>query len=236
MNLTDRQIRRLGLFAILGGVVGLAYWPFYASAYFATPSGADSDDPAWVQAWSEPFRDAFEPMLTFADPHTVYVTYGKALNLVLAGWLAGLVGLHAWQRSAEGRFERATFRFALVATGLLAAASIPLYWMPQPYWDAYVDYAFMGLAIPGFLLSLVAYPLYGWATIRARVAPRAVGWLLALGAFPGILLLSTLTGSLAGGLVGLNAAWIVAGVAMRRHVSTRARSTGPEATPLAESS
>lgn len=233
-RITPVHIRRLALLAIIGGVVGLLYWPFYATAFFATPSGADSADPWWVSAWSGPFAAAVGPMLTFASAHEVYVTYGKAFNLVIAGHLAGLVALHAWQRAPERRFERATFRFALTATGLMAVASVFLYWIPQPYWDRYVDYAFMGLAVPGFLLTLIAYPLFGWATIRARVAPRAVGWLLALGAFPGILLLTTLTGSLSGGLVGLHVAWITVGLAIRRSRATEV--PVPRAAPTAEGS
>lgn len=233
---TSAQFRRLGLLAIVGGIIGLAYAPFYASAFFATPNGAESAEPAWVQAWHEPFRDTMEPLLTFASPHTVYVTWGKALSLVMVGWIAGLVGLHSWQRADGRRLERAAFRLALVATSLFAVASLPLYWMPQPYWDAYVDYFFMGLAVPGFLLTMIAFPLYGWATIRARVVPRAVGWLLALGAFPGIILLTMLTGSLTGGLLVLNAAWIVTGVALRRHAEQQAVGGASSAATSAEGS
>jgi len=43
-------IRWGGLAAMLGGIVGILYAPFYALAYFATEDGAESLEAPWVAA------------------------------------------------------------------------------------------------------------------------------------------------------------------------------------------
>ena len=70
-------IRRGGLAATLGGIVGILYAPFYALAYFATADGAESLEAPWVAAWAGAVRPVLKPLLTFASPEVVYPTYGN---------------------------------------------------------------------------------------------------------------------------------------------------------------
>ena len=63
-------IRWGGLAALVGGVIGILYFPFHAASYLATQSGgADSRAVPWVAGWYEPFARVFDPLLTFASPH-----------------------------------------------------------------------------------------------------------------------------------------------------------------------
>ena len=64
---SPKLIRYGGLAAMLGGIVGILYAPFYALAYFATVDGAESLQALWVAAWAGVARPALEPLLTFAS-------------------------------------------------------------------------------------------------------------------------------------------------------------------------
>ena len=56
--------------------------------------------------------------------------------------------------------------------------------------------------------------MFGFGTLRARVAPRPGAWLLTVGGFPGIFLMTFLLGNLGIGMVLLNLAWVVLGYAL----------------------
>lgn len=71
---SSKWIHRGGLAAIVGGIVGILYAPFYALAYFATPDGVESLEAPWVAAWAGAVRPVLEPFLTFTG--TVLGTIG----------------------------------------------------------------------------------------------------------------------------------------------------------------
>lgn len=215
--LSSNSTRWGGLAAMGGGILGILYFPFHAVAYFATDDGAASADPAWVAAWSGAFRSAFEPLFTFAAPDVVYMTYGKVVPFVVLGFIAGLIALHARQASHAGRLEKWGFRVAFASTSLLFLGSIGEYWVGA------LEFSFLAFAVPGFLLTMVGYPLFGAGTLRAKVAPRLGGWLLALGGFPGIILMSILIGHLSGGLLLLDLAWVVLGYSLYSEKAAPAR-------------
>jgi hypothetical protein len=77
--------RRGGLAAMAGGIVGIAYSPLYALAYFATKDEESSLEAPWVAAWAGVLRPVLEPLLMFASPEAVYLTYGKFFSLVVIG-------------------------------------------------------------------------------------------------------------------------------------------------------
>ena len=207
--LSSSKVRACGLAAMIGSVVGILFFPLNALAYFATPDGAASAKP-----WARVVRPLVEPLLTFAPPQVVYHTYGKLYLVLFLGFLAGTLGLHACQRAAgssrAGRRERWGYWLTLVALVLLILGAIGDHWV-GPYWPALIDAAYLGLAIPGVLLLMVGTPLFGIGTLRAKVAPRLGAWLLILGGFPGLIVLSMVTGNWAGGLVPFDLAWLIIG-------------------------
>lgn len=198
---------------MVGAVLGIVSSPFYAVAYFATEDGAESLEAPWVAAWSGAFRTLFEPLLTFATPEDVYLTYGKAFVFMFLGWLAGTLALHALQASYAGRLEKWGFRVAITAAVLGTIASIGAYWIGSVWWGA-VNISFFAFMVPSLLLSTVGFALFGIGTLRAHVAPRLGAWLLTVGAFPGIILMSVVLGNLGIGLVLINLAWAVLGYAL----------------------
>lgn len=206
-------IRWGGLAAMLGGIVGILYAPFYALAYFATEDGVESLEAPWVAAWAGALRPILEPLLTFAPPEVVYLTYGKCFSLMVLGWMAGLLTLHARQAASAGRLERWGFRVAFTGTVLGTLGGIGAYWIGSVWWEA-VDFSFLAFLVPMLLLVGVGFPLFGIGTLRAKVAPRLGAWLLIVGGLPGMILLNIVLGQLTLGLLLLNLAWVVLGYAL----------------------
>ncbi len=207
--LSSSKIRACGLAAMIGSTVGIVFAPLYALAYFATPEGAQ-----FAKPWAQVVRPLVEPLLTFASPEIVYLTYGKLYLVLFLGFVAGTVGLHARQRAeAMGRARRLEtwgYRLTLIATVLLILGSIGAHWLGT-YWPAVMEPAYVAFVMPGFLLLMIGAIPFGIGTLRTRVAPRLGAWLLAVGGFPGIILLNILTGNWGGGLIPLDLAWIIVG-------------------------
>jgi hypothetical protein len=200
------QARLTGLAAVAGGALGVLVSPLYSLAYFATEAGASFAESAVVQAWAEPARDLLNPLLTFASPDDVYLTYGKLFLVVWMGMLAGLIGLHARHAGRGGRLERWGFRASFLGLLLLVIGAFGAYWL------GLVDASFAAFIVPGLLLLVLGSSIFGLGTWRAGVAPRAGALLLVLGG-PGVLVISELA-TLGGGLVLLYLAWVVLGRAL----------------------
>jgi hypothetical protein len=201
-------IRWGGLAALVGGVIGILYFPFHASAYFATQDGSAALDAPWVAVWAEPFTRVFDSLLTFAPPHEVYTTFGKILVLVVLGFLSGVLALHSRQGARAGRLEKWGFRVLLLGSVLGTLGVFGEYYTP------YLDFSFLAFSAPGILLLMFGSLLFGIGTLKAGMVPRLGAWLLTLGGFPGIVLMTVLVGHLSGGLLLLDFAWVVLGYAL----------------------
>ena len=209
----EKLTRYGGPAAMVGGILGLLYAPLHALAYFATEDGAESLEAPWVAAWAETFGPLLGPLLTFALPEAVYLTYGKFFSLMVLGWMAGLLALHSRQAPNAGRLERWGFRLALIGTVLGTLGGVGAYWIGTFWWGA-VDISFGVFLVPALLLFGVGFPLFGIGTLRAKVAPRSGAWLLIVGGLPGMVLLNIALGHLTLGLVPLNLAWVMLGYAL----------------------
>lgn len=190
---------------MIGGLLGIVYFPFHAVAFFATSTEPES---WWVIAWSDAFRDLAAPLFAFASPEEVHTTYARLAVFVLMGFTVGLVALHSRQAAMGGGVELWGYRFTLAGMVALIASVIADFWLGG------FDWVFLVLEVPALLLLTVGSPLFGLGTVRARVAPRLGAWLLATGAFPGMFLLIFATGHLSGGLLMLDLAWVVLGYAL----------------------
>jgi hypothetical protein len=197
--------RWAGLIAMLSGVVGVLYFPFHTTAYFSTADGQQALDSPWVSSWSGAFRNLAGPLLTLAPADAIYTTYGQVVVFVVLGFLVGLVALHAHQSGSSGRLERWGFRVALVGNLLMAVGAI------GEYYTSALGPSFLFLSLPGIVLYMIGISLFGIGTLRANEAPRLGAWLLVLGGFPGIPLLTYLVGHFSGGLLLLDIAWIALG-------------------------
>jgi len=208
--MSARTLRRwAGLMAILSGIVGILYFPLHATAYFATADGAQSLDNPWVSAWSGAFRNIAGPLLTFGPADAVYTAYGRVVLFIVLGFLAGLIALHGHQAGVAGRVERWGFLIALVGNVLMVVGAF------GEYYTSALSFSFLFLSLPGILLYMIGILIFGIGTLRAGAAPRLGAWLLILGGFPGIPLLTYfVVGHFSGGFLLLDIAWIVLGHAL----------------------
>ena len=209
----SKLIRWGGLAAMLGGIVGILYAPFYALAYFATEDGAESLEAPWVAAWVGALRPILERFLTFAPPEDVYLTYGKFFSLMVLGWMAGLLALHARQAESAGRLEKWGFRVAFSGTVLGTVGGIGVYWIGTFWWGA-VDFFFVAFMVPTLLLVSIGFPLFGIGTLRTKAASQLGAWLLIVGGLPGMILLNIALGQLTLALLLINLAWVVLGYSL----------------------
>jgi hypothetical protein len=200
MELTPDARRWAGLAAVVGGVVGLLYWPLHSLAYFATESGSDSEGLLKPTEW---LREPLEPLLDWSSPDTVYVTYGKIIIVPAAGFLLGLVAVRAALPAVTARLVRWGFRISIVGNVLVLVGLVIEYWLEL------VDLGF-AIDFPAFLILLAGSTMLGIGMLRERSAPRVGAWLLAL-AIPLVLGCTLLIGHLSAGLIPLDLAWIVLG-------------------------
>lgn len=199
MQLSLSTRRRFGLAAAAASLLGLVYWPFHALAYFATEDGSEDKG---VLPWDGGAADLLDPALAWSDADTVYVTFGKVTTVVVAGFLLGLLALHARQ-AGRSALERWGFRVALAGTSVLLVGTV------VEYWAEAVEAGFV-IAGPGLLIMLVGLTLFGAGSLRAGVAPRAGALLVAL-SLPLVALATVLLGHLSAGLIPLDVAWLLLG-------------------------
>ena len=91
-------VRRGGLAAMLGSVLGILVASVITSAYSLSEDGAGLSPP-----WEPAFSDLLSPLFGFATPEAVYSTYGKLYFVVFLGFLLGLMAFRVQQRGHAGR-------------------------------------------------------------------------------------------------------------------------------------
>jgi len=195
--MSAQHIRWSGFVAMVGGVLAVVLTLPFAAAYFQAYPGFDVP-PFWLSA----VRSGFEPLLTFDSPTRLYSTYGRIFEVVYLLILPGVVGLHAIQREASGRFER--WAFGVLVSGLVTS----FVGVAGDYW---ADGMGFGIELVGLLVLLVGTTLFGIATLRAKQVPTWSAWLLII-AGPGAIVATWVIGHLPSGPTFLFAcSWVVLG-------------------------
>ena len=83
--------RRIGCFAWVMAWVGLVLGQLHALARFATEDGKEDLEMPLTAAWAKPAADLLQPLLGWADPDIVYITYGKIWFPVFLAFTLGCV-------------------------------------------------------------------------------------------------------------------------------------------------
>jgi hypothetical protein len=191
--------------SILSAILMLVTAPLHAVAYLRTPDG----EPGVID-WASGAYQIAPSLWDWGGRQSVYLTYGKVTTVLLVGALLGLLPMHWRQRREEARFERWGFRLFAVGYVLLAIGAITEYYTP------FLEEAFMFIAIPGLLVTLLGGLLFGIASSRLRVISGPLALFLGFSFLPGVPLLVAVLGHIPIGFSLVMVALIVVGLRVAR--------------------
>lgn len=183
----ERLIGRLALplawFALVAGQL-------HAMARHLTEDGRSDLDSSLVSSWSDPARDVFSPLLDWADPDIVYVTWGKIWLPVFVVMTLCAFAVHRHRRPVG--FERTAWRVAL--TGYVAACvSVAVeYWTSWTSYHAGIVDGFFPVTILAMLTTVIGSTMLGISLWRRGFRPRSAAILLAA-MVPGLVVISSVT-------------------------------------------
>ena len=157
--------------------VGLVAGQLHALARHNTPEGRGDLEFGLTRLWSDPARSTLGPVLNWASPDAVYLTYGKVwFPLVLAFTLLAFVVFRGRQPAG---LEKWAWRIALLGYVWIAVGVFCEYWTQGTTYNWFFEIGFL-IAVPGLLLTMLASTVLGVALLRADFRPRLAAWLLAL--------------------------------------------------------
>lgn len=180
---SEKDQRRIGRFAWVMAWVGLVVGQLHALSRFATPDGREDLELPGVAAWAEPATALFSPLLTWASPELVYVTYGKVWLPVFVAFTACAYVVYR-RRQPDGG-EKWAWRFALTGY-LIACLGVLLdYWTQWTgnYNGDGIEGALFSVAwvvsVPGLLLTMLGSTALGVTLLVTRFRPVLPAMLLA---------------------------------------------------------
>src|SRR4051794_6199448 len=187
---STRTQRRIGRFAWATAWFGLVAGQLHAMARHQTTDGKEDLQMWTTRVWSDPGRKLFAPLLDWADPDVVYLTWGKIWLPVVLGFT--LCALVVYRRRRPVRFEKWAWRIALTGYAGATVSTFAEYWTQ---WtgvnQGLLDAVFL-VTMPFLLLTMLGSTLLGVALLRGRMRPAAPAWLLAL-TIPALVAVSTVT-------------------------------------------
>lgn len=190
MTTLENHSAAIGRFAWAMAWVGLVAGQLHALSRHATADGKEDLESGLVRAWSEPASDLLAPLLDWADPDLVYVTYGKLwLPVFVAFFLCALL---TYRRRQPRGFERGVWRVMVICYGLAVVSVFGEYWTQwtgDP--NALLDLVFLA-SIPVVLMTIIGSTVLGVTLLRNRFRPVAAAWLLAV-TLPAVLVILSVT-------------------------------------------
>jgi len=184
--------RRIGRFAWATAWFGLVIGQLHALSRFATEEGRSDLEMDAVRFWAEPAADLLAPLLDWAEPDVVYLTYGKLWLPVFVAFTLGafVVRRRRQQHGAVRGAEKWGWRLALTGYVLACVSVAAEYWtMWTGIDEALLDGVFLA-SLPVVLLTMLSSTFLGIVLVRRGLGLPA--WLLAL-AFPGVFAITTVT-------------------------------------------
>lgn len=177
LDRADVQVR-VGRLTWWTAWTALVVGQLHAMARHQTADGREDLELPLTRAWSDPGRRALRPLLDWADPDTVYLTYGKLWILVLGMIL--LCALVVRRRRRPAGLERAGWWLALGGFTLGLLSVVVEYGLNWTGYASWFDTAFTVVGIPGVLLTLLGSTVLGVGWLRAGLRPRTSAWLMTL--------------------------------------------------------
>jgi hypothetical protein len=182
--------RRIGRFAWAMAWFGLVAGQLHAMARHQTADGKGDLEMWTTRVWSDPGRKLFAPLLDWASPDVVYVTWGKIWLPVFVAFTLCAFALHRRRRPVG--FEKWAWRIALVGYVGATASVFAEYWTQWTSVDQdLVDTVFVA-TVPFLLITMIGSTLLGIALLRRGIRPKLPAVLLAL-VIPGLIAISMVT-------------------------------------------
>ena len=183
MFTSEESQRRIGRFAWVMAWVGLVVGQVHALSRHATVGGREDLELPLTAAWSVPASDVLSPLLTWAEPDLVYVTYGKIwFPVFLAFTLCAFV---VRRRRQPVRIEKWAWRVFLTGAVIGCVGVFLQYWTQ---WTGDIDgqgieahimaYSFF-FALAGLPLMVLGATAVGITLLLKRVRPILAPVLLA---------------------------------------------------------
>ncbi len=180
------RIRRYGLTAIVGGVMGILLTPVLTFAGWI--SGPAGEPPPML--WARTLQPVVMPLIRLGTAERAIYLYGKMFFPIYVLFLLGLLGLHLLLSGQAGRAGEWGFRLALVGLILNLAGNIGDYWLgASEALEVVKGIGFMIGTMLGTLIYTVGSVLLGWTILRRDVLPRWAAWVLILTPLLGISML-----------------------------------------------
>lgn len=189
---TDERDRLIGRLAWVGAWSALVIGQLHALSRHATEEGSkDLDEQPLTRLWAEPAAEFFSPLLTWASPDTVYLSYGKLwLPVLVAATACAFVVRRRRKAVGYGRAEAWAWRIALTGYVGACVGIFAEYWTQ---WGAMNEALLEGVffvLIPVVLVAMLGSTFLGVVLIRRGLGLAA--WLLAL-SIPGLFVITTVT-------------------------------------------
>jgi hypothetical protein len=159
----------------------------------------DFEESPLARAWGEPATQALQPLLTWSDPWTVYVTYGKIWAPVCLAFTAA--AYLCYRKRRPGGAERRLWQVELAAYVVLTISVIGDYFTP------WMDQMFIVGVVAMLVTGFGGIPL-GIMMLRNGFRPRATPILL-IGFLPFLFAITEVT-SLGSALLPLMWGWAIA--------------------------
>ena len=189
-RLLDRHAGAIGRFAWFSAWFGLVIGQLHALSRHATDEGRSDLELAGTRIWAEPAADVLAPLLDWADPDFVYVTYGKLWLPVFVGFFLCALVVHRRRRPTG--FEKWVWRVVLLGYGWATLAVGLEYWSQ---WSGEYNALFEPLFVvmlPAILITVLGSTVLGITLLVKGFRPRSSAWLLAA-TFPLALVVTEVT-------------------------------------------
>jgi len=174
---TPEQQARLTRWAWLTALATLVIGQLHALARFRTEDGKPDLDLPLTGWWAEPAERVFSPLLDWAGPDTVYLTYGKWWLVALG--VTAAAGFMTMRLRAPYGVEKWGWRIFLTGYVLLALGAGTYYWGQWTTYNVLEDIG-LWMDLPGALLSTIGGTVLGIALLRRGAKPRLAAVLLLL--------------------------------------------------------
>lgn len=202
---------RIGRLAWVTAWAALVLGQLHAMARHQTMDGKKDLELGATRVWSDPARELFSPLLGWASPDAVYLTYGKIWFPVFVVFTLCAFAVRRHRRPAG--FEKWAWRFALTGYAWGCVGVFCSYWTQGATYNAFFDTAFL-ITLPGLVLMLLGSTVLGITLLVRGFRPRASAWLLAL-TFP-LAFVITMVTSLGSASLPVAFAFGIAGRALAR--------------------